>query len=129
MGRPEELDLVLRNDDDEDDYQRQMELFEEYLTTMPPGREALDTAGDRPSARQIGGDHYKTMRIQPTTFIEQNKLGWCEGNAVKYICRHNTKHGEKDILKAIHYLELLLEKEYAYVRTKDTMSGHRDSTE
>jgi hypothetical protein len=82
--------------------------------------------GQPPRDRQVGGDHYKSMRIQPTAFIEANKLGWCEGNAVKYICRHNRKGGTDDILKAIHYLELLLETEYTYVRTKDTVAGHRD---
>lgn len=97
--------------------------YEEYTQTVA-AEEGYIMDGRRPSDRQIGGDHYKDMKIQPTTFIEQNKLGWCEGNAVKYICRHSVKHGEKDILKAIHYLELLLEKEYGYVRTKDTIAGY-----
>jgi hypothetical protein len=39
-------------------------------------------------------------------------LGWHEGNAIKYITRHNIKGGREDIEKAIHYLELLLEEEY-----------------
>lgn len=110
----------------DDDYKDlvQLPLFEEDAH-VPDGY--YEDRGNRPSDRQIGGNHYKSMRIQPTTFIEENKLGWCEGNAVKYICRHNQKHGEKDILKAIHYLELLLEKEYAYVRPKDTFAGHRDN--
>jgi len=68
--------------------------------------------GTRASDYQIGGDHYKDMAIQPTDFIYRNKLGWHEGNSVKYICRHKFKHGRKDIEKAIHYLELLLEAEY-----------------
>lgn len=65
-----------------------------------------------PSSRQIGGDHYKNFAIQPGEFIYKNKLGWHEGNAVKYICRHKSKGGRVDIEKAIHYLELLLELEY-----------------
>jgi hypothetical protein len=65
------------------------------------------------SERQVGGGHYKGMRIQPTEFIVKNDLGWCAGNAIKYICRHRLKHGEADIDKAIHYLELLKEIEYA----------------
>jgi len=74
---------------------------------------------ERAHEKQVGGQHYKDMRIQPTTFIEQNKLGWCEGNAVKYICRHKQKGQIKDIQKAIHYLDLLLEQEYCYVRTEN----------
>lgn len=62
--------------------------------------------------KQIGGDHYKTLAIQPSEFIAKNRLGWYEGNAVKYIVRHRIKGGKQDIQKAIHYLELLLEAEY-----------------
>lgn len=92
-----------------------MDIVEEYEKFQREAEEYA-TPATRPSQKQVGGDHYKDMRIQPTTFIEQNKLSWCEGNAVKYICRHRAKGSEKDILKAIHYLELLLEQEYSYVR-------------
>jgi len=64
------------------------------------------------SNTQVGGDHYKGMAIQPSVFIESNGLGWCAGNAIKYICRHTLKHGAQDIDKAIHYLQLL--KEWTY---------------
>lgn len=62
---------------------------------------------------QVGGDHYRCMEIQPSEFIRVNKLGWHEGNAVKYICRHAIKNGAQDLDKAIHYLQLLKELEYA----------------
>lgn len=61
---------------------------------------------------QVGGDHYKDLPIQPVEFCQRNKLGYCEANAVKYICRHGKKGGRTDIEKAIHYLEMLLEMEY-----------------
>ena len=70
------------------------------------------STGDKPSERQIGGDHYKSMAIEPSEFIHRNKIGWLEGNAIKYICRHSRKHGKQDIDKAIHYLELLKEWQY-----------------
>ena len=57
--------------------------------------------------RQIGGDHYKDCPIQPIEYIVANKLGWCEGNIVKYITRWQKKGGEQDIDKVIHYAELL----------------------
>lgn len=63
-------------------------------------------------ARQVGGDHYKDTAIQPVEFIQKNGLGFCEGNAIKYICRHKKKGGKQDLEKAIHYLQLLLEMEY-----------------
>lgn len=62
--------------------------------------------------KQEGGDHYKTMRIQPVEFIVANELGFLEGNVVKYICRHHAKNGAQDIKKAIHYCEMLLEMYY-----------------
>lgn len=64
------------------------------------------------SDEQIGGRHYKEMPIQPAEYIQRNRLGWCEGNVVKYVSRHREKNGAEDIKKAIHYLELLLQWEY-----------------
>lgn len=62
------------------------------------------------SDKQVGGEHYKTLPIQPGKFIRANGIGWYEGNAIKYITRYKQKGGRKDIEKAIHYLELLLEE-------------------
>ena len=62
--------------------------------------------------KQEGGSHYKDMAIQPVEFIVANKLGFLEGNIVKYVCRHHSKNKAQDIRKAIHYCELLLELEY-----------------
>jgi hypothetical protein len=63
-------------------------------------------------SRQVGGDHYKSLAIQPAEFIHRNGLGFLEGNVVKYIVRHRQKGGRDDVLKAIHYCQLLLEFEY-----------------
>ena len=63
-------------------------------------------------ARQIGGNHYANMAIQPVEFIVANELGFLEGNIVKYVCRHHAKNGAEDIMKAIHYCELLLQTKY-----------------
>ena len=63
--------------------------------------------------RQVGGDHYKTCKIQPIDYIMENNLTFCEGNALKYITRHRRKgEGARDIEKVIHYCELILEKDY-----------------
>ena len=66
-----------------------------------------------PYKKQVGGSHYKNMKIQPSKFINDNKLLFAEGNAIKYICRHKKKGKEKDIQKAIHYLEMILERDYS----------------
>jgi hypothetical protein len=62
---------------------------------------ALDT--------QVAGDHYKSMVIQPVEFITRNKLGFLEGNAIKYLSRWRHKNGRQDLQKAIHCIELLIE--------------------
>ena len=62
--------------------------------------------------KQIGGSHYKKMKIQPSKFVVENKLLFPEGSVIKYICRHATKGKEQDIDKAIHYLEMIKERDY-----------------
>lgn len=65
-----------------------------------------------PDAKQIGGDHYKKMAIQPTEYIISNNLTFPEGCVIKYISRHKAKGGADDIRKAIHFCQLLLKHEY-----------------
>lgn len=66
----------------------------------------------RATDKQVGGYHYQSMPIQPSEFIVKNGLGWYEGNAVKYICRHKQKGGKQDLEKALHYLQLAIEHYY-----------------
>ena len=63
--------------------------------------------------KQIGGQHYQNFVIQPSKFVVENKLLFAEGNAIKYICRHSLKGKEEDVKKAIHYLEMILERDYS----------------
>ena len=58
---------------------------------------------------QVGGNHYKGMSIQPVEYITANNLSFLEGNVVKYVSRHRTKNGLEDLLKAKHYLEMIIE--------------------
>ena len=62
--------------------------------------------------KQVQGNHYQDFKIQPAEFVNQNKLLFAEGNAIKYICRHSKKGKHYDIKKAIHYLEMILERDY-----------------
>ena len=48
---------------------------------------------------QVGGNHYKDMKIQPITFIQENNIPFCEANVIKYVCRHRNKNGLEDLLK------------------------------
>jgi hypothetical protein len=51
------------------------------------------------------------MKIQPIEFAHKNGLGPCETLVLKYICRWKTKDGLRDLEKAIHCLQLLIEME------------------
>jgi hypothetical protein len=64
------------------------------------------------SIEQKGGDHYKKMKIEPIEFIYENEIPFAEANAIKYICRHSVKNGKEDLLKAISYIEFIIEKKY-----------------
>ena len=60
---------------------------------------------------QVGGDHYKKLKIQPIEFIHANNLPFIEGNIVKYITRWREKNGIKDLEKVKHYVDLLIQLE------------------
>lgn len=60
---------------------------------------------------QVGGDHYKNLKIQPVEYIMANGLNYCEGNVIKYVTRYKQKGGIIDLEKAKHYIDLLIEQE------------------
>lgn len=62
--------------------------------------------------KQVGGDHYKNMKIQPIEFTHKNDLNFCQGNIIKYVTRYKFKNGKQDLEKVIHYAELLIDLEY-----------------
>lgn len=98
-----------------------IELILAAPTTPTPRMPTVKASATEPTARrveqsalavQVGGTHYKDFAIQPVEYIHANKLGFCEGNVVKYITRHAAKNGADDIRKVIHYCQLLLELQY-----------------
>jgi len=64
---------------------------------------ALDT--------QVGGAHYQ-LPIQPVDYIVKNSLSFLQGNVVKYVTRYKDKNGKEDLIKAKHYLDMIIEFEY-----------------
>ena len=62
--------------------------------------------------KQVGGDHYKNLEIQPIEFIHRNDLNFCQGNIIKYATRYKSKNGVEDLKKVKHYAELLAKLEY-----------------
>ena len=58
--------------------------------------------------KQVGGDHYQ-MPIQPIEFIVANSIEYRAGNVIKYVVRHSKKNGKEDLLKARHYLDMIIQ--------------------
>ena len=79
--------------------------------------------GEKMSAydKQIGGSHYKKMKIQPSKFVIENELLFPEGSVIKYICRHRFKNGKEDLLKAMHFIEMIIERDYSKTETKNPL--------
>lgn len=64
---------------------------------------------ERANEYQVGGTHYHSKDIQPWDAIVSWKLGFLEGNVVKYVVRYADKGGLEDLEKARHYLNKLIE--------------------
>ena len=63
-------------------------------------------------AKQIGGSHYQKYKIQPSKFVIENELLYPEGCVIKYIIRHRSKNGKEDLLKAKHFIDMIIERDY-----------------
>lgn len=75
--------------------------------------ETTQTNSDlNPLDRQVAGNHYKDLAIQPVEYIHANGLDYFEGNVVKYVTRWRTKGGLADLQKARHYVDLLIALEF-----------------
>ncbi len=66
---------------------------------------------DEALARQVGGAHYKSMRIQPIEFGMLNGLNPCQMLAMRYLTRSKGGLAKRieDRRKAIHCIELELQ--------------------
>jgi hypothetical protein len=71
---------------------------------------ATQTAGEH----QVGGNHYKTMALQPWDVMEAvltpaEFVGFLKGCVIKHSMRHGRKEGTDDAGKAKHYKQKLEE--------------------
>jgi hypothetical protein len=78
-------------------------------------REAVRQARGAESM-QVGGDHYRSKAVQPWTAMQawmtvDEFIGYLRGNVIKYIARYRDKDGLRDLHKARHYLDKLIEAE------------------
>lgn len=56
--------------------------------------------------KQVGGDHYRNMAMQPCELFAKTKCTPFQANIWKYISRYKNKNGKEDLEKCIHYAEL-----------------------
>ena len=72
-----------------------------------------DLRAEQARKKQIGGDHYNRLTIQPIDYYEsvsadsEHYEGFLRFNAMKYLSRYTEKGGLQDVRKALHYCELL----------------------
>lgn len=79
-----------------------------------------------PEGYQVGGCHYKTSGMQLSEFLEKNKVGFLEGNAMKYVFRHDKKNKEEDLLKAIQYIQFILKYRYGKYLVGDMLLSEEE---
>lgn len=79
-----------------------------------------------PEGYQVGGCHYKASGMQLSEFLERNKVGFLEGNAMKYVFRHDKKNKEEDLLKAIQYIKLILKYKYGKFLVGDILLSEEE---
>ena len=87
------------------------EDFTKFLSTVECKSAATPAATSDPLTVQIGGDHYKSLAIQPVAYIHANKIPFIEGSIIKYVTRWRNKGGLKDLEKAKHFIDLLIQLE------------------
>lgn len=99
--------------------QNEIEGADDVAAASEKDPHGLDQHQAGSSARQVGGDHYKRMKIQPWEFCEATQTpeqftGYLLATAQIYLMRFNTvgvpgKGGIGDVEKAHHTLERLIE--------------------
>jgi hypothetical protein len=69
------------------------------------------------NSRQVGGDHYKMMGVEPWNVVDtwpiEQRIGYYRGGALKYLMRMGSKdEAPMEVAKGQHYMEKLLEVLY-----------------
>ena len=74
--------------------------------------------------KQVGGDHYARMAMQPVELIEGGECSFLAGCVIKRLCRFDAPGGKgvQDLEKVCHEIELLLQLRYkALVKMADDL--------
>ena len=88
----------------------------ETAPLIEPAEEATDWL-TRPEDTQVGGDHYRSMKVQPWAALAswltpEQYEGYLLGVVIDYLCRYNAtgkgKGGLMDLKKGRHTLDKLI---------------------
>lgn len=111
----------LTGEDEPSDLYELIRLFPDHEEKTMDDREATEIWAENvlqgrtgPDLRQVGGDHYARLGIQPWKAMEawmghDEFAGFLRGNVIKYMARR--KGGTEDLRKARHYLDKLIKHE------------------
>jgi hypothetical protein len=98
--------------------EQQQERIESYKQQAQVGAKVRETnqpvMRDRANDKQIGGDHYKSMGVEPWHVIDtwplEQRIGAYRAGALKYLMRCGGKDDRiQEIKKAGHYIDKLIE--------------------
>lgn len=86
-----------------------IDIEEPYIEPKEPG-----VLSSRANDKQVGGDHYKNMGVQPWSVVDtwpiEQRIGYYRGSALKYLMRMGTKdQASIEVAKGQHYIQKLLE--------------------
>lgn len=82
------------------------------LPGIPPEDDPeLDDLKWKPMNTQVGGAHYKKLKIQPMRYSMENKLDPIQHTVIKYVTRFRDKGGVQDLEKAKHCIDMLIQYE------------------
>jgi hypothetical protein len=87
------------------------EIHKWYVLQMLT-EEPIETINSTELPESISPAHYTSFAIPPNEYITANNLEWEVGNCIKYVSRYHLKNGKEDLLKAIKYIEMLIERKY-----------------
>lgn len=84
------------------------------LPMNPEVQQAIKEKLDAAKQRQVGGDHYKNMGVEPWDVIDtwpiEQQIGYHRGNVLKYTMRLGNKDERLQEAKKIrHYADKLIE--------------------
>ena len=110
------------------------ELYDKYerITGRPLAPVMIPTMNEKKDTneKQIGGRHYKRLKIQVWDYIIANDLDYFQGSITKYVTRWKDKGGIEDLHKAKHFLDkYIVTMEEKFKDMKERPDGKEDPKE